>query len=101
MLVALTIVILLEFFRFGFLFLALHAKMEDFPGQKIFILVSTVMTWACSKAVDPVGETSPDQHLCTPLKPVSHEADDPQDCFSDDIVLLNQMILFLCSRESL
>lgn len=37
------------------IFSALHDKLEEFSEQKIFILVSTVMTWACSKAVDPVG----------------------------------------------
>ncbi|XP_027134488.1 adenylate kinase 7 [Larimichthys crocea] len=32
---------------------ALHNKMTDFSGPKMFILVSTVMTWACSKPVNP------------------------------------------------
>ncbi|XP_034050730.1 adenylate kinase 7 [Thalassophryne amazonica] len=32
---------------------ALHDEMGSFTGLKIFILVSTVMTWACSKPVDP------------------------------------------------
>ncbi|XP_074548848.1 adenylate kinase 7 [Halichoeres trimaculatus] len=32
---------------------ALHDKMEQFSAPKTFILVSTVMTWACSKPVDP------------------------------------------------
>ncbi|KAM7404119.1 hypothetical protein PAMA_004510 [Pampus argenteus] len=31
---------------------ALHNKMGTFTGQKMFILVSTVMTWACSKPVN-------------------------------------------------
>ncbi|XP_070776768.1 adenylate kinase 7 [Enoplosus armatus] len=32
---------------------ALHNEMGHFSGPKTFILVSTVMTWACSKPVDP------------------------------------------------
>ncbi|XP_018553226.1 adenylate kinase 7 isoform X2 [Lates calcarifer] len=32
---------------------ALHSKMDTFRGPKLFILISTVMTWACSKPVDP------------------------------------------------
>ncbi|XP_054469711.1 adenylate kinase 7 isoform X2 [Anoplopoma fimbria] len=32
---------------------ALHNEMGRFCGPKMFILVSTVMTWACSKPVDP------------------------------------------------
>ncbi|XP_060918781.1 adenylate kinase 7 [Labrus mixtus] len=32
---------------------ALHDKMNIFSGPKMFILVSTVMTWACSKPIDP------------------------------------------------
>uniref|UniRef100_A0A3B4ZD72 Adenylate kinase 7 n=1 Tax=Stegastes partitus TaxID=144197 RepID=A0A3B4ZD72_9TELE len=32
---------------------ALHNEMGHFPGSKLFILISTVMTWACSKPVDP------------------------------------------------
>ncbi|XP_044231976.1 adenylate kinase 7 [Thunnus albacares] len=31
---------------------ALHNKIGNFTGQKTFILVSTVMTWACSKPVN-------------------------------------------------
>ncbi|XP_078480519.1 LOW QUALITY PROTEIN: adenylate kinase 7-like [Lampetra planeri] len=32
---------------------ALHSKMSTFTTPKMFILVSTVMTWACSKPVSP------------------------------------------------
>ncbi|XP_022606495.1 adenylate kinase 7 [Seriola dumerili] len=32
---------------------ALHNEMGNFSGPKTFILISTVMTWACSKPVDP------------------------------------------------
>ncbi|XP_068451610.1 adenylate kinase 7 [Clinocottus analis] len=32
---------------------ALHKEMEHFSGPKMFILISTVMTWACSRPVDP------------------------------------------------
>ncbi|XP_072221945.1 adenylate kinase 7 [Leuresthes tenuis] len=32
---------------------ALHEEMSRFCGPKLFVLVSTVMTWACSKAIDP------------------------------------------------
>ncbi|XP_068573914.1 adenylate kinase 7 isoform X1 [Cebidichthys violaceus] len=32
---------------------ALHNEMGRFSGSKMFILISTVMTWACSKPVDP------------------------------------------------
>lgn len=46
------------------IFPALYNKMEEFSEQKIFILVSTVMTWACSKAVDPVGGASL-KHVCS------------------------------------
>ncbi|KAM6906072.1 adenylate kinase 7-like [Lycodopsis pacificus] len=33
---------------------ALHNEMGCFSGSKMFILVATVMTWACSKPVDPI-----------------------------------------------
>lgn len=29
--------------------------MANFSGLKIFILISTVMTWACTELLDPVG----------------------------------------------
>ncbi|MEE6494462.1 hypothetical protein FKM82_017144 [Ascaphus truei] len=32
---------------------ALHTEIENFESPKIFILISTVMTWARSKALDP------------------------------------------------
>ncbi|XP_034419511.1 adenylate kinase 7 [Cyclopterus lumpus] len=32
---------------------ALHKEMGRFSGPKMFILVSTVMTWACSRPLDP------------------------------------------------
>ncbi|XP_072546355.1 adenylate kinase 7 isoform X2 [Salminus brasiliensis] len=32
---------------------ALHNEIDAFPGPKMFILISTVMTWALSKPVDP------------------------------------------------
>uniref|UniRef100_A0A671XF60 Adenylate kinase 7b n=1 Tax=Sparus aurata TaxID=8175 RepID=A0A671XF60_SPAAU len=32
---------------------ALHDRISHFSGPKMFILISTVMTWACSKPVDP------------------------------------------------
>ncbi|XP_036405208.1 adenylate kinase 7-like [Megalops cyprinoides] len=32
---------------------ALHSEMSHFAGPKIFILISTVMTWALTKPVDP------------------------------------------------
>ncbi|KAM9376147.1 adenylate kinase 7 [Pholidichthys leucotaenia] len=32
---------------------ALHNQIGKFSGPKMFILVSTVMTWACSKPIDP------------------------------------------------
>ncbi|XP_036927881.1 adenylate kinase 7 [Acanthopagrus latus] len=32
---------------------ALHDNISHFSGPKMFILISTVMTWACSKSVDP------------------------------------------------
>uniref|UniRef100_UPI003AACC047 adenylate kinase 7-like n=1 Tax=Centroberyx gerrardi TaxID=166262 RepID=UPI003AACC047 len=32
---------------------ALHNEMGNFSGPKTFILISTVMTWACSKPADP------------------------------------------------
>ncbi|XP_070835539.1 adenylate kinase 7 [Chaetodon trifascialis] len=32
---------------------ALHKEMGHFNGPKMFILISTVMTWACSKPFDP------------------------------------------------
>lgn len=41
-----------------FAFAALHSSMETFSAPKMFILVSTVMTWASSKAVDPVSGPS-------------------------------------------
>ncbi|XP_031600279.2 adenylate kinase 7 isoform X1 [Oreochromis aureus] len=32
---------------------ALHSEVEHFSGPKLFILISTIMTWACSKPADP------------------------------------------------
>uniref|UniRef100_A0A8C4TDW4 Adenylate kinase 7a n=1 Tax=Erpetoichthys calabaricus TaxID=27687 RepID=A0A8C4TDW4_ERPCA len=32
---------------------ALHSELEHFTGPKMFILLSTVMTWALSKPIDP------------------------------------------------
>ncbi|XP_036449297.1 LOW QUALITY PROTEIN: adenylate kinase 7 [Colossoma macropomum] len=32
---------------------ALHKEMEAFSGSKMFVLISTVMTWALSKPLDP------------------------------------------------
>lgn len=32
---------------------ALHSEVEHFSGPKMFILISTIMTWACSKPADP------------------------------------------------
>lgn len=34
---------------------ALHSEVEHFSGPKMFILISTIMTWACSKPADPVS----------------------------------------------
>uniref|UniRef100_A0A3B4AW22 Uncharacterized protein n=1 Tax=Periophthalmus magnuspinnatus TaxID=409849 RepID=A0A3B4AW22_9GOBI len=31
----------------------LHNELDNFTGPKMFILVSTVMTWACRKPIDP------------------------------------------------
>lgn len=39
---------------FSLLQTALHAKMETFKSRKMFILVSTVMTWALTKPKEPV-----------------------------------------------
>lgn len=33
----------------------IHADLEHIDKQKMFILVSSVMTWAKSKALDPVS----------------------------------------------
>lgn len=39
-----------------FIFLsALHAELENFKKLKVFICLSTVMTWARSKPLDPVS----------------------------------------------
>ncbi|XP_078797236.1 adenylate kinase 7 isoform X2 [Oryzias latipes] len=38
---------------------ALHGLMGSFSGPKMFILISTVMTWASSKPVDPDDPTLP------------------------------------------
>lgn len=37
-------------------FTALHDQIDRFSGPKLFILVSTVMTWTSSKPLDPVSE---------------------------------------------
>ncbi|CAL1576024.1 unnamed protein product [Knipowitschia caucasica] len=37
----------------------IHNAMGNFTGQKMFILVSTVMTWACRKPIDPEDEERP------------------------------------------
>ena len=34
---------------------AMQAELEHWIGQKMFILVSTVLTWAKSKPLDPVS----------------------------------------------
>ncbi len=34
---------------------ALHAEMENFKSRKMFILVSTVLTWAMTKPQNPVS----------------------------------------------
>ena len=34
---------------------ALHAELENFNKMKVFICLSTVMTWARSKPLDPVS----------------------------------------------
>ena len=38
-----------------FFLLALHAELENFNTMKVFICLSTVMTWARSKPLDPVS----------------------------------------------
>ena len=38
-----------------FFLLALHAELENFKTIKVFICLSTVMTWARSKPLDPVS----------------------------------------------
>ena len=35
---------------------AMEAELEHWIGQKLFILVSSVLTWAKSKPLDPVRE---------------------------------------------
>ena len=35
--------------------LALHAELANFKKMKVFICLSTVMTWARSKPLDPVS----------------------------------------------
>uniref|UniRef100_A0A8C4FGG7 Adenylate kinase 7b n=1 Tax=Dicentrarchus labrax TaxID=13489 RepID=A0A8C4FGG7_DICLA len=40
---------------------ALHNEMSHFSKPKMFILVSTVMTWACSKSVDPDDDPFTDE----------------------------------------
>ncbi|XP_055086920.1 adenylate kinase 7 [Periophthalmus magnuspinnatus] len=37
----------------------LHNELDNFTGPKMFILVSTVMTWACRKPIDPEDEDRP------------------------------------------
>ena len=38
---------------------ALHAELENFNEMKVFICLSTVMTWARSKPLDPVSILRP------------------------------------------
>uniref|UniRef100_A0A8C6UPN7 Adenylate kinase 7b n=1 Tax=Neogobius melanostomus TaxID=47308 RepID=A0A8C6UPN7_9GOBI len=38
---------------------SLQNELNNFPGPKMFILVSTVMTWACRKPIDPKDEERP------------------------------------------
>ena len=38
------------------LFIALHDHMDDYSTPKVFVCVSTVLTWAKSKMLDPVSE---------------------------------------------
>lgn len=35
--------------------IALHSEIEHFKSSKIFILLSTIMTWAMTKPADPVS----------------------------------------------
>ncbi|XP_072291478.1 adenylate kinase 7-like [Eucyclogobius newberryi] len=37
----------------------IHNEMDNFTGPKMFILVSTVMTWACRKPINPEDEERP------------------------------------------
>ena len=39
-----------------FIPIALHAELDNFSQMKLFICLSTVMTWARSKPLDPVSE---------------------------------------------
>lgn len=43
------------FFFFFFFITALHSEIEYFAFPKMFILVSTLMTWAKTKPADPVS----------------------------------------------
>ena len=36
----------------------LHSDLEKIETQKVFILLTTVMTWAKSKPIDPVSDPS-------------------------------------------
>ncbi|XP_078419446.1 adenylate kinase 7 isoform X2 [Cetorhinus maximus] len=38
---------------------ALHSEMENFEGPKIFILLSTIMTWTLTKPADPEDPEAP------------------------------------------
>ncbi|NXI03800.1 KAD7 kinase, partial [Pachycephala philippinensis] len=38
---------------------ALHKKIEDFAKQKLFILISTIMTWGNTKPTDPENPEAP------------------------------------------
>ena len=42
------------YIKFFFLIPALHDCLSGFEALKTFVLVSTIMTWARSKPVDPV-----------------------------------------------
>lgn len=42
----------------------LHAQLESFKSQKMFILVSTVMTWAMTKPQNPVSLNKIKESFC-------------------------------------
>ena len=51
----LVVVALISLNVFPSLLSALHAELENFNKMKVFICLSTVMTWARSKPLDPVS----------------------------------------------
>ena len=51
---------------------AIHDQLSTFASQKVFVLISTVMTWARSKPLDPVRHPHSDMPSVTSIASDTH-----------------------------